>query len=362
MKVKLLLIVTIVFFVYACQKHSENEASQFESVKVDSVYISDLQRIVPMESGLLAEPREISVMDEENFAVYDHGFKRVMVFNTSGDKQYEFGSIGSGPGEWDEMTGVASLNFYNDQFLTANQGRFLFDRYDRNGRYLNSITYPRYMNYTDKTLLADNRLLVTTNGHEKALAVVLDLDSEGAIIQRIGSPEIEPAGVRNHEQERIAYANGQIPEQAKNNALAARGSDGYYLFMNTLGELRYYPNNGEPKWKENLPEAVTEPVFNYIVQQNREVARPHTVLPLKFALKMQIIDNMIYLFMPKLHPDINNMDVQLLAYDIEGNLKRHIVFPDSENEYFLYNAVISEGKKLYTIDIMNAQVFVYDLN
>ncbi|GEM_PF-1779461 len=359
MKIKsqLFLYALLVLLFASCQSYSGQDESQ--SIKIDTLQVIDLEKIVSTESALLGEPREIVSMDEKHLAVYDHAFKKIILFNSEGEKLDEFGKIGEGPGEWDSMSGAADLNFVSDLFFTNNRGRFLFDRYDRSGNHIVSISYPQYLNYSHKSLLADNKLLVTTNGHENALAIVMDLNDEGNIIKRIGSPVAEYSEARNIEQERMKYSNGEIPENDRNRALAAKGEDGYFIFMNALGELRHYSKDGELLFQEEIPEKIKDSVFDYVVHQNKEVAREHTVMPLTYAREMLINEDLIYLFMPRPHPEATELDFRMLVYNSKGELQKHYVFADPENESFLYDFTINNENNIYFIDVMRSKILKF---
>jgi hypothetical protein len=355
MKIKthISLFILLLFFLSTCQGHSEQQKNQ--SVEIDSLSINDLETVVSTESELLGEPREIVSLDEQHLAVYDHGFKKIIVFNNEGNKQYEFGSIGEGPGEWDTMSGAADLEYLDEQFFTTNRSRFLFDLYDKEGNHLKSLPFPQYLKYSHKILLPANKLLVSTDGNENALAAILDLNEDGNIIQKIGSPESEYSEGRNLEQERITYSNGEIPKNALNEALVAGGQDGYFLFMNAMGELRHYSKDGELIMKQKIPANIKESRFDHVVTQNREEAKKHTVMTLKYAQEMKIHNEQIYLFMPKPHPSVEDLDFRMLVYNTKGNLLKHYVFTDSKQESFLYNFMINNNK-VYFIDVMKAQI------
>jgi len=342
----------------SCQTYSEDQESQ--SLAIDTLLISDLEPIVSSESALLGEPREIVSIHEYNFAVYDHAHKKIIIFNNEGDKLYEFGAIGGGPGEWDTMSGAADLNFISDRFFTTNRGRFLYDFYDISGNHIKSISFPQYLSNSHKTVLKDDKLLVATNGRENAIAAVMELNEEGNIIQRIGSPESEYSEVRNIEQERVAYSNGVIPESDRNRALAAKGEDGYFIFMNALGELRHFSDDGELIFQIEIPDLIKTSVFDFVVHQNREELREQTVMPLAYAREMLMHEDLIFLFMPKPHPASMDLDFRMLIYNSTGELLKHYVFEDPENESFLYDFAISSDNTIYFIDVMRSEVLSFD--
>lgn len=358
MKIKshVFLFILFLFFLATCQKQSGQQESQ--SAEIDSLFINNLETVISTESELLGEPREIVSLDEQHLAVYDHGLKQIIIFNNDGNKQYEFGNVGEGPGEWDAMSGAADLNFLGGRFFTTNRSRFIFDLFDKEGDHLKSIPFQQYLNYSHKTLLPDDKLLVATHGRENALAAILDLNKEGKMIQKIGSPESEYSEGRNFEQERIAYSNGVIPKNALNEALVAKGKEGYFLFMNASGELRHYSDDGELIMQQEIPENIKSARFGYVVTQNREVVREHTVMPLEYAQEMQVRNGLIYLFMPKPHPGAENLDFRMLVYNSKGKLLKHYVFVDPKQESFLYDFMINNNK-VYFIDVMKARVLSF---
>ncbi len=346
----------------SCQSYSGQHESQ--TTGIDTLQVSDLSTVVSTESALLGDPREIVSMDANHLAVYDHSYKKIIIFNSEGDKLDEFGNIGEGPGEWDSMSGAADLNFLSDRFFTSNRGRFLFDLYDRSGNHNKSISFPQYLSYSHKTLLPDNKLLVASNGRENSLAAVMDLNEKGNIIKRIGSPESEYSEARNLEQERMTYSNGEIPENDRNKALAAKGEDGYFIFMTALGELRHYSEGGELIFQKEIPEIIKTSVFDFVVHHNKDVARERTVVPLAYAKEMYVHNDLIYLFMPKPHSGAIELDFRILVYNTNGELLRHYVFDDPKNEHFFYGYAMGSDNTIYLMDIMRAKVlrFIPDVD
>jgi len=350
---QLFLFALLALVLASCKNYSEQQESQ--TTGIDTLQVIDFTTVVSTESALLGEPREIVSIDDKHIAVYDHSYKKIIIFNGDGDKLDEFGNVGEGPGEWDSMSGAADLNFVSDRFFTNNQGRYLFDLYDRSGNHIRSMTYPQYLNYSHKTLLPDNKLLVVTNGRENALATLLDLNEEGKIIQKIGLPESEYSESRNYEQERVTYSNGKIPENDLNEALAVKGKDGYFLFMNALGELRYYSDEGELIMHINIPENIKRSRFDYVIRKNRELYG-NLVLPLRYAQDIKIHDDLIYLFMPKPDRSATELDFRILVYNLNGELQKHYVFVDSNSEYFFYDFAMSSDKNIYLMDIMKSEI------
>lgn len=341
----------------SCQNYSGQQDPQ--SIGIDTLRLSNLATTVSTESALLGEPREIVSMDNKHFAVYDHAYKKIIIFNSEGDKLDEFGKVGEGPGEWSSMSGASDLNFVSDLFFTNNRDRFLFDLYNSSGNHIRSISYPQYLNYSHKTLLPDGKLLVTTNGRENALAAVMDLNEEGKIIQKFGLPESEYSEGRNFEQERITYSNGEIPENDLNEALAAKSKDGYFLFMKALGELRHYSDDGELIMQQEIPEKIKKNRFDYVITRNKNDVREHTVMPLEYAREIKILNGLIYLFMPKPDPGALDLDFRMLIYNSDGELLKHYLFVDPEDESFLYDFTVGNDNNIYFIDVMKSKILTF---
>lgn len=92
------LFLSFLFTLTACQSQSADHEDQ--SVKIDSLNIDNLETFISTESQLLGEPREIESLDKNHLAVYDHGYKQIIIFNKDGEKELAFGQTGDGPGEW----------------------------------------------------------------------------------------------------------------------------------------------------------------------------------------------------------------------------------------------------------------------
>jgi hypothetical protein len=352
-------LIPTLIFLFACQNQSGREHSEF--LVIDTLSIHYFDEVISTESGLLADPRELVIPGDQQIAVYDHGVKRIILFDHDGNKHGEFGNTGRGPGEWDSMGGAADLNFAEGRFFSTNRERFLFDLYDREGNHQFSVPFPQYMRYSQKQLLPGSLLLVTTGGREDALAVTLDLNDHGKITEKIGLPEAEPFDVRNFEEERLTYASGDIPEHAFNEALAVKNDNGYFILMNTLGELRRYNTAGDLIFRKSLPENVLHPIFDFIVRQNRETS-PHSAVPLRYVQKIQLNGDLVYLLIPKIHPEADELDSRLLVYNNEGTLLEHLVFPDPGNEFFFYDFAVSPDNTLFLIDILNARIMKLELD
>lgn len=351
-------LILMVLAVSACNNEADPGATS--STTSDSLEIEALNIVISTESEILGEPREIVNMDEDHFAVYDHAYKKIMVFDKTGEKKYEFGNTGEGPGEWDPMSGATDVSFKKNKFLTSNRGRLLFDAFDREGNHLWAKSFPSYIPNSDKEWIDDHRILTSTFGKENTLAVVLDLNSDGKIINKVGEPATHYSERLNLDQERNSYANGKVPESAKNEVLVAALNQGYLLFVNSTGELKKYNEEGELLFTSQIPDSVKTPIFNYVVSKNKEIQSPGVVFPLEYAKEMQVKNEHVYIFMPKIGIEGNLPESRIIVFDLNGDLKNQFVFTDEASTSFLYDMVIDDKNMIFLIDVMNARVLSFD--
>ncbi len=341
-----------------CESDVAPASADEGSIEPDTLYIDNFEEIITTESMLLAQPFGPVIYrteGEDRLAYFDYGHNQVRIFSTDGELLLEFGSTGGGPGEWEEMSGAGHLSIAGEQIYLTDHGHFTYDLFTTDGDFIRSIEMPRHLNYNDKYLIEENRLLAATNGHEDALAVIVDLENDGEILQHIGESLADPPTHRTLEEERLAYAEGEVPEVALNEALVRPAENGYLLLMNSMGELRFYDLEGDLTFQSSLPEEIKDPIFEFISWSNRENAAPHTVMPLRYIRYMVVADDQIYLLSSNF-PQADELDDHLLVYNLDGELIRHLVLVDRENEAVFSGFGIDSSRNLYLTEVMSARV------
>jgi hypothetical protein len=335
--------------------NDDNALPETDQIDIQLITSDQIKTVIDTESVLLAGPVEIISVGEAHVAIMDRGLNRVMVFDLDGNETYSFGGTGSGPGEWDQMSGAGNLTTDNERFVVSNRSAFRFDVYDYNGNYVESISYPQYMNYESKSLLSDGRLLVATSGEEGSLAAILNLEKDGEIEKTFGDPEPFPGGRRNFEVERTMLAEGQIPPRMMNESLVQPLADGFVLLMNAMGELRFYNENGSLEWSSNIPEEITAPVLEFTILNNKENAAPHTVFPLRYAFDMQVYSDQIYI-LTTANPEEEYIKQHLLIFDSYGTLLEHYKFDLPAGERIMTSMVPYSERSLLFTDPMNSEL------
>ncbi len=352
MKHVYLLSLLLLILVAACSPDTSTDHSQSVIVP-DTLFIDQFSEIISTESELLAMPYGMVKVNDDSFAILDATLHRIMLFNYDGEKLFEFGGQGGGPGEWDMFP--SGLNFNDGIFSIFSSGSFFFNLYDETGEFLSSAPAKNYMSTSQFRLMPDKHLLVNTNGREEALAVVLDLANDSNILHKIGTPTGDLTDMRDLEGERQALADGNIPVYSMNNAFVEYDKNGYWLFMRGLGELRYYSKDGELQISTKIPESIKTPIFDYVVKMNREDARPHTVFNLSYALTFRKFEDSIYVLTPAF-PELDEIDQHLLVYSTEGELTQHYVIKKDDQESMIYEFFVTDDERLIALEVMNARV------
>lgn len=351
--------ICVSLFISACGNGDSPDVGDRDlSVLPDTLYIDQFSEVITTESGLLATPVGIVPVGDDNFAILDANLHRVLVFDKSGDKMFEFGGSGSGPGEWEMFP--SGLNYTDNTFMVFNSGRFFFNLYDTEGDFISSSPASRFMSVSNFRLLPDKKLLVNTSGREDALAIVIDLSNESEIIERIGTPTGEIGDMRDIESERLALAEGTLKPYHKNTAIVESGDGGYWLFMNGLGELRFYDAEGELKLSKSIPKSIKEPIFDMVVRRNRDDARPHTVFNLSYALVFKKFGDKLYI-LTTAYPEEDDIHQNLLVYTTDGDLVQRYVIKRDENESMLYDFFITADNELVALEVMNSRVLKTNL-
>ncbi len=329
-----------------------------KTTAIDTLRIDDFEVIVSSESGHLADPRDLVLMNGNGFAVYDKGFNQIILFDQNGNKTNSFGKIGRGPGEWGQNFGATDLNFVDNQFLLYNRETYSFQLYDANGQHIRTVRYEQQLNYNFKSLLPDQNVLFGTDGRDSALAVIVDMKDGGRILQTYGTPESEYVEMRSFEEERISYSKGSIPASALNDVLVAKTEAGAVLIFKATGELRHVSDKGEILFTQVLPASLKEPVLQHVIIQNRDFGRPHTVLPLEYFHIMRVRNNRIHLFNVKHAESGEGLDTRIMVYDMNGSLVKHYVYSDPNNEAFIGMMAVSDEDDFFFID-SNARILKY---
>lgn len=359
-KVKYCFFLVLSLGMIACQQHREEV--NFETIRPDS-----FSTFGTADNDVLAMPVRIEFMDDSRLAVLDPGMEQVLVFNRNGEREFSFGGYGEGPGEWGNGS-AANMHFgaAAKRFIVSDPARQMLHLYNSEGETTQSLELEEYMIREDKALLSGDTLLVGTNGHEETLVQMLDLSNGLEPIGTIGEPAAEPESEMGMSATRKIgglLAEGELPEAIVNEALVAGSKNHVAIVLTALGEIRLYNKRGDELWREELPETVTEPLWDRAIEKNKEVENDAAVYtPLELAADVVIADDRIFVLSTGTKDPEDGIDQFLLVYSLDGERLESYRFEQGENPLGLTDMVVSANNEIFMTDAANARIIMLYLN
>lgn len=319
-----ILLLLFLLLLSGCQQDESVSLPATEVSVPDTLYSSEFEVVVGLESDPFGMMWMVRRVDDRRFAVVDMQEQVVRVFATDGTELFHFGGEGRGPGEWEEY--ARSFSYRDSLFLLKDSGNLRVNMYDREGVPLSSVSIEARYRYSGMYQPKAGLLVLSTNGYEGALAKVLNLYDPDAPVQKIGEPvEDPPEGMADLARVRERMTQGEIPALIINEALVAANDLGTFILMNSLGELRFYGTAGNLEWSRQLPEEVTRPIHEHIIERNRSTSG-HGYVGLEYAGDMRIFEDALYLLMTPENTGDEESPQNLLVYSLNGELiQRYII-------------------------------------
>jgi hypothetical protein len=336
-------------------KTTTREKLDFPSLT--TINVEDL-KVLPIENSvILAQPIYLTKFDEESFLVYDSGVSKYFQFDTTGKKINEFGKAGRGPGEYSAFSGLSDMQRIGDVLLGVDVYQYLINMYDLNGDFLVSYPHEKTMKFNNVDFIDKNSMLQATNGAENSLAIIRELDS-GDIVKRIGNPVAKYEPEMSIEEKRKAYEKKEIPSTSISGALVKNTSNNYILFMEALGELRFYSKSGKLVNTINLPDSLKNPLKEFVFKANAD-GRPGRVMELSYAEYIKVFNDNIFLFIPDFDVEENRFNTRLIISDLNGSFIKYIEFKNSENYRYFTDFIVTEDDTIIMIDPINSEIVYY---
>lgn len=321
----------------------------------DVLPVSSFHVVVDPAEEHVAFPLEIKAFSPERFAVLDVGSDRVVLFHNDGTPAGHLGrGEGDGPGEWREP---GRLDYAEGLFVVTSRGHSAVNVYSETGEPVQRSPFAARYQESSYQLLADELLLLSTGGHEDALAILTPLSDIGSVVARIGEPVVPLTGERtDFEQTRIQIAEGKLPAAIANNGLVAGTAREVYVLLNAAGKLRKYDAAGGLLWSRPLPEAMLEPIRTRAVEGNRGMpAGTHAYQGIDYAMRVRLHQGRVYILGgfasetdPRQHFAVFDSDGALLWFHrLEGDGEMPCIIPDFD--------VLPDGDILF-VDALNARI------
>jgi hypothetical protein len=252
--------------------------------------LTSFETVVSTASGLVGYPLDLTTGPGERIFIADARGRKVLSVCFDGTEPLTIGREGSGPGEFLQPMRI---------FATADS-LFVYD-----GRHQRVMIFDLEGLFSHAYVVAldggrgrafgpDGRFLVSTNGHDSALAVVVD--DQGQPTVSVGEPVVPPPPFFDFVSMKERASRGVVPQEHLNDVLPAMAPDGsFFVSFFSEAEARRYAPDGTVLWTVSLAEPVLHQAFDAFVRANAEDSLPFRLTPLTYVWDTEVVDGDLWL-------------------------------------------------------------------
>jgi len=295
------------------------------------------------------------VADDNGLYFSDHGFQQITRVNSAGQKQFSFGSQGSGPGEF---SNPSSFWVFDDGYMVYDYNSFKFIVYDRNGGLfeetivkknpVNPDEFPPNIPLTVHAI-CPNDLIIPSRGRDGSLFAIAN--TENGDLKFAGEAVVADVVSYSSDEIDIAYSRGEIPDVMANLLLLASSSSEIYSFQQTTGVLEKYSYDGELIWDKQLNIPTQTNLFEWISRTNQQAGRdnePYRLFHYAWAIDANEYGVALLLHLPEEEPvtaawvPADGGEIKLVSFprlnsEVLGLFGTFTVSPDNSRVFFLNN-------------------------
>lgn len=153
--------------------------------------VLSLLKRLPRGKGLFVPIREEDLVIEKAVYVSDYSQNKIKVFSLDGTFVFEFGSLGSGDGQFSQPRGI-TYNYGLDQFFVADSANTRIQVFDRDGNFIKKWDVHQMEGFSPLppygvALSDDGYVYVTCNGDEGWTDHVQKTDLDGNFLLKFGT-------------------------------------------------------------------------------------------------------------------------------------------------------------------------------
>lgn len=332
--IRLFIKLILTLLIVGCQSESSStEVSRHGEISSDSI-----QTLLSIEEDQeIVNPRYIT-STADGFALYDDGLHEVQLFSENGDHISSFGNEGRGPGEFQSVSTIKSMD---DQIMVSDSERLVQYSFNPEGELISTVKLDPNLYTIDNEIVSPSAFITPTNGRNNSLATFIDKNSDAEF--NLGEPVVEPQGSVDLNQLEKAFSEGKLPDFIRNRVDISAGSSYIYLFLQTEGVLQQYNLNGELNWEKSLELPEFNDEYDRFVSENKD-QEPGKVYMLQYVHDMEQDEDGLYMLLkiPEKYPttilsvDHNGEKMQYYRFNnIEHRPSQFSISPDQEWIYFL---------------------------
>jgi len=246
--------------------------------------LSAFETVVSTASGLVGYPLDLTTAPGERIFIADARGRQVLSVGFDGTEPRTIGREGSGPGEFLQPMRI---------FATADS-LFVYD-----GRHQRVMIFDLEGLFSHAYVVAlgsgrgrafgpDGRFMISTNGHDSALVVVLDDQGQSSV--SVGEPVVPPPPFFDFVSMKERASGGVVPHEHLNDVLPAMAPDGsFFVSFFSESEARRYAPDGALQWTASLAGPVFRQAFDAFVRANAEDSLPFRLTPLSYVWDSEVV-------------------------------------------------------------------------
>lgn len=329
----------------ACQAEKE------ESFTYETTVLGDFEEVIDYESQKLLQPGQLVVTeDPHRIVVADNGDYTLKVFNTEGELTDQFGTGGSGPGEF---LAINSLHYSGGALYTFDQSLSRFSKFDPEEGFINS--YPLQtgeLPFTYQTVFEDMLITSTAGSGERLIASFAKDGTPGDSLGRTHSPVANMGPIMTEIPQQAE--NRQVPDYFTNIANVISNDDYLWAAMTTYPKLYRIDSDWQME-SFSFEVERAELVDDYYFDQQAGVS---FVLNMQYISDTAVTDQYLYVL-----NTINfTEDYAAVIYQVnpKGRIENRYKLPEHAGDSYRI-AVNQDDEHVYLINQDEASLIRYEL-
>ncbi|WP_158551400.1 6-bladed beta-propeller [Rhodohalobacter sp. SW132] len=340
--------ILLLMLISACTQTADEPSFTIENHTVDTADLLLSPETVSelgMPSGLLS--------DEDRLLVYDSQAVSMMVFDSSGEKEFQFGREGDGPGEF---RFIPEFWLFDDTYVLYDRSAARILHFTRDGDFIEDFAVETGSLAISIATRSATEFYLPAGGEGSALIQFSHLtdDEEN---RRFGEKFAQSDGDIDIQQAQSDAISGRVPSFMQNQILLSSNESGLYSFQQSTGLLQKYSHEGELEWDQTLELPASDGIFDQYVENNQMMSErgQGNVIMLQYATQIEADEDGVAILLSTLEP--NPVTIAWLPND--GSSMQEIQFPGlDEYEARPRSFTISDdGSTIYFTAAMDGSVY-----
>ena len=312
------------------------------------VKVEGARTVITTQSELIAHPTDLVLDRSGTLYVLDGQNNRILVIDTAGEVQRQFGRGGAGPEELERPTGIA---VQEDTVVVLDRGNGRIQRWLSTGQHVGTQNQEEFSGGGPTALHATGALAVGTMGEGDVLVNILD--KHGQLVGGLRAPITPPVAIVNFTELKSEISAGVVPAFLRNIAVPVWHNDSeVWLLLQTENTVERYSVTGTLKSSTQLELPEAEAIRAAFFKRNEEGAG----LPqLAYAADGVVVENMLWILLnlPADSPAV------IVRIEEEGNVFQILEFPEITGARSF--AVDRAAQRIYFGVSTTAEILAVDL-